>query len=102
MDLLNEGKITSRVAKDILNEVVFSHADAHEIAESRGLVQQSDMGALKVIVAQIIADNETVVREYKTGKETSIQFLIGQGMKLSRGTANPSVLKQLLVDEMSR
>lgn len=102
MILIRDGTITSRVAKDILAEVIFDGKDPKVIAEERGLLQQNDTSALAVLVVQVIRENQSVALEYKNGKESSLQFLLGQGMKLSRGTANPSVLKQLLTDEIRK
>jgi aspartyl-tRNA(Asn)/glutamyl-tRNA(Gln) amidotransferase subunit B len=101
MELVRDAAITSRVAKDILKEVVFDGLNPRQIADERGLLQQSDSSALTGIVDQIIALNETVVNDYKAGKEASLQYLIGQGMKLSRGTANPGVLRDLLIKKLS-
>ena len=58
-------------------------------------MQKSDEGALEAVVKEIISANEKVVTEYKAGKETSLQFLIGQGMKATKGSANPAVLSQV-------
>jgi aspartyl-tRNA(Asn)/glutamyl-tRNA(Gln) amidotransferase subunit B len=99
--LVSEGKITSRVAKDLLPEVVFEGLSAQDIAISRGLLQQNSEDALRPIVETIIADNPAVVAEYRSGKESSLQFLIGQGMKASRGSANPVALRELLVKMLS-
>lgn len=70
--------------------------EVSEDAERRGLTQVSDEGALRDIVSRVIADNPGIVAEYKAGKESVLQYLIGQCMKESRGSANPSVLKALL------
>jgi aspartyl-tRNA(Asn)/glutamyl-tRNA(Gln) amidotransferase subunit B len=102
MSLVKDEVITSRVAKNILAEVVFEAKDPRGIAEERGLLQESDLSAISALAAQIVAENPVVVSEYLSGKEASLQFLIGQGMKLSRGTANPAVLKQLLIDEIRK
>jgi aspartyl-tRNA(Asn)/glutamyl-tRNA(Gln) amidotransferase subunit B len=74
--------------------------DPKEIAEREGLLQQSDESALKVIVDQVIEQNENVVAEYKAGKEASLQFLVGQGMKISKGSANPGLLAKLLKEKL--
>ncbi len=89
--------INSRVAKDLLKEFILNDASPKEIAKARGLLQSSDPAALLTIVQEVISDNPTVVAEYFAGKETSIQFLIGQGMKKSRGSANPALLSELLL-----
>jgi len=93
---VSDGKITSRVAKDLLKEVVFDNVAVERIAEERGLLQQNSTEELVPMVDQIIADHADVVAEYKAGKEASLKFLVGQGMKLSKGAANPQTLETLL------
>lgn len=99
--LLDERAVTSRVAKDLLPEVIFERKDPETLANERGLLQQNDESALGGLVAQILKDNPDVVKEYKNGKDASIQFLIGQGMKLTNGSANPETLKTLIQKELS-
>lgn len=96
MEMVADGSINSRVAKDLLTELLFKDDSPKAVATAKGLMQSSDPAALAALVAEVIAENPTVVAEYLGGKETSIQFLIGQGMKKSRGTANPGVLMPLL------
>lgn len=93
--LLRDGKINSRIGKDILIEVVIRGADPEGIAVERGLLQTSSSEDIQRIVDTVITEHTAVVAQYKAGKTSSIQFLLGQGMKLSNGSANPSVLKQL-------
>ena len=97
MLMVQASLINSRVAKDLLKELILNDADPKEIAKERGLLQSSDPSALLPIVQEVITENPTVVAEYFAGKETSIQFLIGQGMKKSRGVANPALLSELLL-----
>lgn len=94
--LIAEKTITSRVAKDLLPEVIFDGISPESIAKERGLVQEDNEDALKAIVTDIISENPAVVADYLSGKEAVLQFLVGQGMKKSRGTANPAVLADLL------
>lgn len=100
MTILVDDKINSRVAKDILVKLFGAKEGPLEIAEKNNLIQMSDSSALSTIVEEIIAENEAVVAEYKAGKEASIQFLLGQGMKKTKGSANPTVLKSLLVEAL--
>ncbi len=93
--MLAENKISSRGAKDILNELSVKHGEVEKIATEKGLLQQSDEGALTEIVKKIIISNQKVADEYKAGKEASLQFLVGQGMKETRGSANPKILADL-------
>jgi aspartyl-tRNA(Asn)/glutamyl-tRNA(Gln) amidotransferase subunit B len=89
------GEISSRGAKDILAVLVAEGGAPRAIAETKGLFQKSDEGALLLIVDEIISANEKVVGEYKAGNERSLQFLVGQGMKASQGSANPGILAKL-------
>ena len=100
MAALAEGTINSRVAKDLLQELFLNDQDPVALAKERGLVQASDPAALGALVATVIADNPAVVADFKAGKETALQFLVGQGMKQSRGSANPTVLAALIRQQL--
>jgi len=100
VSMLAENKISSRGAKDILAELATKNGEVEQIATEKGLLQQSDEGALTEIVKKIIANNQKVADEYKAGKEASLQFLVGQGMKETRGSANPKILADLFKKEL--
>jgi aspartyl-tRNA(Asn)/glutamyl-tRNA(Gln) amidotransferase subunit B len=100
--LLSEGKINSRVAKDLLSEIMEANLNPEEIATQRGLLQSSDPASLQPLIDELIIENPTVVADYKAGKEAVLQFLVGQGMKKSRGTANPGLLADLIKATISR
>ncbi|OGG59655.1 glutaminyl-tRNA synthase (glutamine-hydrolyzing) subunit B [Candidatus Kaiserbacteria bacterium RIFCSPHIGHO2_02_FULL_50_50] len=99
--LIAEGTITSRVAKDLLKEVLYEHAVPKTLVAQRGLAQTNDTEALAAVIAEVIAENPTVADEYRAGKEAVLQFLVGQGMKKTRGSANPGVLAQALKDALT-
>jgi len=98
--LLSEGKITSRVAKDLLRETVFDGKNALQIAEERGLIQDNSQEKLAIFVDEVIAANPTVVAEYKAGKSASMQFLVGQCMKATKGAGNPTTLLAILTEKL--
>lgn len=100
MTLLDENKIGSRVAKDLLVRLFGSDIGPLQIAEKEGLLQVSDSASLQIVINEIIANNETVVQEYRAGKEASLQFLVGQGMKMTKGSANPTMLKDLFIESL--
>lgn len=102
MKMIDENLISSRGAKDILKMMVENGGSPADIAEKEGLLQQSDEGALTTIVDQIIADNPKVVADYKGGKENLLQFFVGQGMKASKGSANPALLQELFKKELTK
>jgi aspartyl-tRNA(Asn)/glutamyl-tRNA(Gln) amidotransferase subunit B len=100
IDMLLGNDVSSRGAKDILAIMATEGGEPETIATERGLKQESNADAIGAIIDQIIAEHTSVVEEYKGGKEASLQFLIGQGMKLSKGAANPQMLKELFVAKL--
>lgn len=94
--MVAENEVSSRGAKDILSEMFAKDNNPEVIAKEKKLLQQSDEGMIKKIAEEVIAENEKVVGEYRAGKESSLQFLVGQGMKKSKGSANPQILKEIL------
>ncbi|MBI1999086.1 MAG: Asp-tRNA(Asn)/Glu-tRNA(Gln) amidotransferase subunit GatB [Parcubacteria group bacterium] len=88
-------EITSRTAKDLLVLMVSDGGDPREIARERGLFQKSDEAELEGTVKKIIAENAAVADDYKKGNEKVLQFFVGQGMRATKGAANPAVLAKL-------
>lgn len=98
INMIFENKITSRVAKDLLVIMVDTGGSPMKIATEKDLLQKNDTGALTEIAQKIIDSNEKVVADYKAGKEAALMSLVGQMMKETKGSANPQVAKQLLID----
>lgn len=98
--MLQKGLISSRGAKDILAVLLKESGDVEEIAKQHNLLQQSDEKALLEIVDQIIQEQASVVSTFKEGKESSLQFLVGQAMKRSGGAANPQMLQKIFKERI--
>ncbi len=96
IEMINDSKISSRGAKDILAMIVVKDESPIKIANEKGLIQNHDEGALKEIVQKIIDANPTVVATYKGGKENALMSLVGQVMKETKGNANPSLVQKIL------
>ncbi len=96
--LILEGKISSRVAKDVLKEMTEKGAEPHVIIQEKGLEQTSDENIIKTTAKLVIEANPKAVEDYKKGKETSIQFLVGMLMKETKGKAHPQKAKEILVE----
>lgn len=94
MEMLTDDQISSRAAKDMLEEVVFEGAVPSELAKLRGLLQNNSAEFLDNIVKEVIDANPTVAEEVRGGKLSAIQFLVGQGMKASKGSADPKALME--------
>ena len=96
----SKGEISSRATKDVLKIMFEEGGDPEKIVKEKGLAQTSDDSFLKNIVEEVIKNNPIAVEEFKKGKENALQFLIGQGMKLSKGKANPEALQKLLKEKL--
>ncbi len=93
--MILEGELSSRGAKDLLLEMYKNGGEAKVIAKEKNLIQKSDEGELKKVVEEIITDNPKQTEDYKAGEEKLLQYFVGQGMKATRGSANPGVLAKL-------
>ncbi len=102
MLMVSDNKITSRGAKDILARIAEKDSDPEAIAESEGLLQQNDEGALRVMVQKIISEQQGLVAQYKGGKESIVQALVGLMMKETKGSANPQIALSLFKEELSK
>jgi aspartyl-tRNA(Asn)/glutamyl-tRNA(Gln) amidotransferase subunit B len=99
--LIEGGKISSRQGKEVFGGMFAAPGkSAAEIAEAKGLKQESDTGAIEAICDQVLAANPKAIAEYKGGKTASINFLKGQVMKLSQGKANPNVVSEVLARKL--
>ncbi len=96
IDLIADGTISGRTAKEVFEAMWESGKDAAAIVEEKGLKQISDTGALEGIVDQLIADNPGQVEQYKGGNAKLIGWFVGQVMKATQGKANPGMVNQLL------
>ena len=87
--------VNSTAAQLILKEMFETGADADTVLEDKDLKQIDDSSSLEETIIKIIDANPGPVADYKGGKEVALQYLIGQGMKETKGKANPEKLKEL-------
>lgn len=97
MIMLLDGDLSSRGVKDILKILFENGGSPKQIAEEKGLIQKNNIEEIKTIAEKIIKNNPSVVEEYKKGKESLLQFFIGQGMKETKGSVNPEILKKIIL-----
>jgi len=96
VDLISDGTISGRIAKDVFADMFETGRDATAIIEEKGLKQVSDAGSIEGLVDQVLAGNQDKVAEYRGGKDKLFGFFVGQTMKLSGGQANPGMVNQVL------
>ncbi|MBZ1345154.1 MAG: Asp-tRNA(Asn)/Glu-tRNA(Gln) amidotransferase subunit GatB [Candidatus Nealsonbacteria bacterium] len=100
--LIYEGKISSKIAKIVLEEMFKTGADPSHIIEEKGLVQITDETEIEKIIKEVISKNPKAVDDYKKGKANAFQFLIGQIMAQTKGKANPQIVRNVLNKTLSK
>ncbi len=96
--MITRNEVSSRGAKDILEVLLREERDdPQQVARDKSLLQTQDDDALARIVGTVLKAHPQQVEEFKSGKETVIQFLIGQCMKEAKGSGNPARFKEILL-----
>ncbi len=94
--LIARGELSRKLAKEVFPRMFSTGATAGTIVEKEGLKQISDTGALEKMVDDVIAANPKQVEQYRGGKTTVMNFLVGQAMKATRGQAGVAAVTELL------
>lgn len=94
--MVEEGKISMPVAREVFVEMVNTDRDAETIVKEKGLLQISNREELERLVLKIIGENPAAVSDYQKGKKAALGFLVGQIMRQSKGKANPKLVNELL------
>ncbi|MDP2696447.1 MAG: Asp-tRNA(Asn)/Glu-tRNA(Gln) amidotransferase subunit GatB [bacterium] len=93
--LVMTNKVSSRTAKDLLPRIMENGEDPHEIAEAEGLLQVSDKAQLLLVAKLIMDNNPQAIADYKKGKSSALQFMIGKAMGELKGSGDPAVLQEV-------
>ncbi|MCQ2915001.1 MAG: Asp-tRNA(Asn)/Glu-tRNA(Gln) amidotransferase subunit GatB [Alphaproteobacteria bacterium] len=101
VDLINDGTISSRIAKDVFQFMVDEGKSPDQIVEEKGLKQVTDTSAIEKIIDDVINENPDKVAEYRSGKDKLLGWFVGQTMKASKGKANPGMLNDLLKKKLA-
>ncbi len=96
VELVESGRISSKMAQDIFAQMFVTGESPSGIVESKGLAQVSDTGAIEQFCAEAIAANPRSAQDYRAGKGAALNFLKGHVMKLSKGKANPGLVGETL------
>ena len=99
--LVESGVISGKMAKQTFEAMYRAPDPGPALAALRGSTQISGDAELEGIVAQVIGENAKSVADFKAGKQQALKFLIGQGMKISKGRANPQRLEALLKEKIT-
>lgn len=99
---VDNGKLSNLAAKDALFCMLDDNKNVDEVIKKKGLIQVSDKQELEGIVEKAIKENPNSVKDFLSGKENAIMFLVGQAMKLSKGKANPKIVKEMLIKRLMK
>ncbi|WP_018985383.1 Asp-tRNA(Asn)/Glu-tRNA(Gln) amidotransferase subunit GatB [Methylophilus methylotrophus] len=91
-----DNTISNNAAKQVFEGLWAGEGEVDAIIEAKGLKQVSDTGAIEAIINEVLAANQAMVDEYKSGKEKAFNALVGQCMKASKGKANPAQVNETL------
>ena len=95
LDLIEDGTISGKIAKDLFEIVWSEGGDPRAIVEARGMKQVTDIGAIEKVIDEIVAANPDKVAQAKAKPQLAGWF-VGQVMKASGGKANPQAVNDLL------
>ncbi len=98
--MIGTGDLSGKLAKEVFPKMFSTGEPAANVMQREGLKQISDTGALEKIIDDVIAANPKQVEQYKGGKTTVINFLVGQAMKATRGQANVTVVTDLFKQKL--
>lgn len=96
IDMLADGRVSSRAGKDLLMMTISEGEDPESIAKRHDLYQKNDATQLEGIVDRVLENNSTVADDFRKGKAAALEYLLGQCMKELRGAGNPQVLRNMI------
>jgi aspartyl-tRNA(Asn)/glutamyl-tRNA(Gln) amidotransferase subunit B len=96
LDLITDGTISGRIAKDVFDAMVETGKDPATIVEEKGLRQITNTGAIEAAIDGVIAANPDQTIQFQSGNEKVISWFVGQVMKATHGKANPQAVNKLL------
>ncbi|MBT4769467.1 MAG: Asp-tRNA(Asn)/Glu-tRNA(Gln) amidotransferase subunit GatB [Rhodospirillaceae bacterium] len=101
IDLIEDGTISGRTAKEVFEAMAETGKPASDIVEEKGLKQVSDGGAIESEIDKVMAEHADKVAEYRGGKDKLFGFFVGQVMKVTGGKANPAMVNELLKKKLA-
>ena len=98
--LIKSNVISSKIAKDVFEILLTEDRDPETIVKEKGWIQITDNSEIEKIVEQVLEANAQSIEDYKAGKSNALKYLVGQGMKLSKGKANPQMITDMILEKL--
>ncbi|MEI3508338.1 MAG: Asp-tRNA(Asn)/Glu-tRNA(Gln) amidotransferase subunit GatB [Bacilli bacterium] len=100
--LVEDKEISSKQAKEVFAECLTSGKTPKEVVKEKGMMQMSDTSEIVRIANEVLDENPDVIEQYKKGRTNVVDFLVGQIMKKTRGTANPTIARSTMAEEIEK
>lgn len=101
LDLIADGTINGKIAKDVFEDMVETGESPDAIVEKKGLKQVTDTGVIDAAIDSVMTKNADKVDEYRSGKDKLFGFFVGQVMKETKGKANPALVNEALKTKLN-
>ncbi len=101
INLIEDGTISGKIAKEVFEEMWKSERPPKEIIEEKGLLQITDVDILKKVINEALEADPEKVEQYRSGKEKLFGHFMGQVMKATRGKANPKLVNKILIEMLA-
>ena len=100
IDMVTDKTISGNAGKVVLGELFKNGGDPEEIVRAKNLAQVSDEGFIQETISNILSENSKEVEQYLAGKETLLQWFMGQVARATKGKADPTVTRELLLKSL--
>ena len=102
VELIDNGTISSKIGKDVIEEMFKNPRSPKDIVKENGWIQISDESEIQELVDRILEANPQSIIDFKAGKDRALGFLVGQAMKETKGKANPKMLNEMFLKGLNK
>ncbi len=102
INLVRDEVISGKIAKEVLRKVFKTGKAPETIIKEEGLIQITDIDAIRKVVKEVIENNPSQVEQYRSGKSKLFGFFVGQIMQHTQGKANPKMVNDILKEELNK
>lgn len=102
IDMVNKGTISSKQGKEVLFKSLEEQKDPKTIVQESGMKQIGSSDEILKIVTEVLDENTENINKYKAGRTNVVDFLVGQVMKKTRGQANPTITRKMMIEEIEK
>lgn len=102
IDMVNDGTISSKQGKEVLFKCLDDNKEPKVVVEESGMKQIGSSDEIFRVVTEVLDENSDNIEKYKSGRTNVVDYLVGQVMKKTRGQANPSITRSMMIEEIEK